>query len=384
MSTPPGARPRVGVDLGVLALPRTGMAEVAWWQARLVPPLAPEIDFVHVVPEGVEPPAEGANVRVARLAIGRFRGARLIAEQVSLPQVARRERLDLLHTPAFGPPVGWPGRKLLTVHDLAFRILPGTVPWKYRTYWNWAYGSAARSCSLAAVSEATKHDIVRLMKRPSEAIDVVPNGVDPAFTPGEPTVGDRRVLEGLGVRGPYLLSVGTLQPRKDLDTLLAAFALLPERDVRRQLVIAGGAGWGYPDIKETIRRHGVEGRVILAGYVAPDVLRTLYRGAALLLVASRYEGFCLPILEAMASGLAVAATDVSAIPEVAGGAALLAPPGDPRSLADAAGRLLDDEALRRERIALGFAQAARYTWDASARRLLAVYRRRLPDPRSAA
>jgi glycosyltransferase involved in cell wall biosynthesis len=177
--------------------------------------------------------------------------------------------------------------------------------------------------------------------------------------------------------GSFVLNVGTLQPRKDMDTLLQAFARLRERHADLHLVIAGGRGWGYDDLDQRVATAGLDGTVHLTGFVERHVLPDLYRASRLFLFSSRYEGFGLPLLEAMASGTPVVTTTHSAIPEVVGEAALTAPAGDATGLAGAALRILDDPAFRDAMIARGRERAAGFSWEESARRTLAVYREAL-------
>lgn len=368
-------RRRVGVDLLSLEGEWTGMAWQAFWVARLVPPLAPDIDFVHFLPEDATPPAEGPNVTVRRVASPRGRGARLAREQWLLPRAAAAERLDLLHTIAFGPPALHRGPKLLTVHDLGFRRVPGSMPAHWRAYWDWVYGPAARAAAgVIAVSAATRDDLVELSRVPGERIAVIHPGVDPVYTPTVPGDDPRARLADLGLPPQFLLSVGTLQPRKDLETLLGTFARVAAVRADVDLVVCGGRGWGYPGFRTLVRGYNLEGRVHPVGFVPPDRLPDLYRAACALVFTSRYEGFGLPPLEAMASGVPVVATDTSAIPEVTGDAALLAPVGDCDRLSGQILRLMNDPTLRAELVTRGLARARLFTWEATARGTAAVYR----------
>lgn len=362
---------RIGLDLTALkGRELGGMASQAWWLARWMPELAPEDEFVFFLPPGTEPPSAATNVSVVPVAWPNLRGARFVTEQLLLPLAAARQRLDILHTIAFGPPVLYRGRKLLTIHDLGFRILPDTVPPRYARYWNWAYGPAARDCrQLIAVSEATRRDVVRLLGRDPSAVSVVHPGVDPMYfesaEAGPPPV---------GVTPPYLLHVGVLQPRKDIETLLDTFARIQRSRPELRLVVCGPPGWGYPDLGELTARHGVSGRVDFISGVARERMPALYAGGSLFLFTSLHEGFGLPLVEAMAAGLPVVATNNSAIPEVTGNAARLAPTRDAAALARAALELLDDPILREEAVRRGRERAQSFSWRRCAENTLAVYR----------
>ena len=200
-------------------------------------------------------------------------------------------------------------------------------------------------------------------KDPDEKIVVTPNGVDPAFTPEGPSPDGR----------PYALVVGTLQPRKDPDAAIEALALLDDSDLR--LVFAGPDKGGRAHAERTAERAGLATRVEFKGHVPQEELAALYRGAACLVFPSRYEGFGLPALEAMASGTPVVATSAGALPEVTGDAAILVPERSPTALAGGIERALAD---RERLVAAGLARAAEFTWAETARRTLAVYRELLP------
>jgi glycosyltransferase involved in cell wall biosynthesis len=218
--------------------------------------------------------------------------------------------------------------------------------------------SASRADRVFAVSERTKRDLVERYGISERKIIVTPNGVDPIFHPNgsAPDV------------PPYALFVGGIQPRKDPLTAIEALALA---DGDLGLVIVGDEKRGGDEVRSAVRRLGLEGRVQFIGYVEHEILASLYRGAACLVFPSRYEGFGLPVLEAMASGTPVVATTAGAVPEVAGDAAILVAPGDPAALADGVREAL---AKREQLVAAGLERARQFTWVETARRTLAVYR----------
>jgi glycosyltransferase involved in cell wall biosynthesis len=367
---------RVGLDLLCLAGPRTGIEAAAWWLAREMPPQAPDIQFFFFLPPGIEPPSDAANVEVVHVPLGRYRAARIVAEQWRLPAIARGQQLDLLHAIAFAAPWLYGGRKLQTVHDLGFLVMPGSMPWRYRTYWKWAYGTAARRCAgLTTVSEFTRRDVVRRLGWDPARITVVPSGVDPIFAPAPPTGDLSERLQKMGVPRPYVLFVGTLQPRKGIDTLFETFARMRRDHGDLNLVIAGAQGWGYPAPTVMARQHGVEGAVHHRTSATLAEIADLYRGARLLLCPSRYEGFGLPPLEAMACGIPVVVTSTSSLPEICGDAALFAPVDRADLLADQAERILSDPDLARRMVEKGSARAAEFSWPRAAARMIAVYRR---------
>jgi glycosyltransferase involved in cell wall biosynthesis len=270
-------------------------------------------------------------------------------------------------TSAAVPPTS--GRPLVaTVHDLAFRHYPDAYPSAGRRYHDRAARIvAAEAARVIAVSQATAHDLTELYGVEPGRITVVPLGADPPG-PGDQAAA-ARLLGDLGVRGPFLLAVGTLEPRKNLPRLLAAFGEVTDELPDHHLVVAGPVGWG-----PTLRPTWDSVRVKLAGPVGDAVLHALYRGADGLAYPSLYEGFGLPVLEAMAHGLPVLTSGRSSLPEVAGDAALLVDPLDRGSIAKGLVRLVNDSALRRRLADAGPRRAARFTRPASASGTWAAYR----------
>jgi len=342
--------------------------------AARLPRLAPEHTFVFFLPEETEPPVSGDNVEIVRVPFPRVRFGLFVAEQIHLARLAERQNLDVLHSIAYAPPILYEGRKILTIHDLGFRIIPESAPWRFRLYWNWAYGTAARRCNhLIAVSRWTREDAIREMNLAPEKISVVHNGVDERFAPPPPGHNPRITLDRLGLPPRYILNVGTLQPRKDLVTLFETFARIRKRYADLRLVVCGGRGWGYSDPREHTRRLGIDEDVVFLGYASQDMMPDLYRGAELFLFTSRYEGFGLPLIEAMSCGTPVVATDVSAIPEITDGAALLAPAKDDKRLSDHCLNLMDNPDLAEKMITKGLERSAAFSWESAARRTSEVY-----------
>jgi glycosyltransferase involved in cell wall biosynthesis len=275
--------------------------------------------------------------------------------------------LDLFYSPDFVlPPTRRATRTLLTVHDLSFLHYPEAfVPTLRRYLEHVVPRSVARADHVLADSEATRADLIAHLGTAPEKVDVLYSGVDPRFGP-ESKAGERERLEkryGVGDQ-PYILSVGTVQPRKNYTRLIRAFASLR---AEAQLLIAGGKGWLYEEIVAEAEEHET---VRLLGFVEDEDLPALYRNAALFAFPSLYEGFGLPVLEAMACGTPVVCSDASSLPEVAGNAALLVDPLDIDVLTEAMTRVLGDADLRQAMIARGLQQAARFTWERAARQLL--------------
>ena len=295
--------------------------------------------------------------------------------QLPLPVEWITGPIDIFHSPDFTlPPVRRSTRTLLTVHDLSFIRDPGSAAPGLLHYLNTVVPrSVARADHILAVSQATRDDLVELYHTPSEKISVLYNGVSEAFQP----VADAVALEAVRARyglgpGPFILAVGTLQPRKNYTRLIQAFAQLRQRDVN--LVIAGGKGWLFDSIFAEVERLGLRGRVLFPGFVADADLPALYSAARVFAYPSLYEGFGIPLLEAMACGAPVVTSTASSMPEVTGEAALLVPPADVEALAAALDRALTDEPLRADLIAKGYQRAREFRWEKSVQQLLEIYR----------
>jgi glycosyltransferase involved in cell wall biosynthesis len=292
--------------------------------------------------------------------------------------------VDVFHSPDFTlPPVRRGTRTLLTVHDLSFVRDPGSAAPGLLAYLKAVVPrSVARADHVLADSQATKDDLSELYRVPAERITVLYSGVESAFRPvtDAAQLAAVRARYGLGA-APFILAVGTLQPRKNYVRLIQAFSNLLSFGFAQdrssipdlQLVIAGGKGWLFDSIFAEVERLGLRDRVRFPGFVVDSDLPALYSAARVLAYPSLYEGFGLPMLEAMACGTPVVASTASCLPEVAGDAALLVPPADVPALAEALSRAATDDSVRAGLIARGWARAATFTWARSAEQLLALY-----------
>ncbi len=281
--------------------------------------------------------------------------------------------VDLFHQPDFVlPPVRSGTPTVLTVHDLSFVREPDSVmPGMTRHLNKWVPWSVEQASHVIAVSEATRRDLIELYQTPPEKISVLYHGVGPEFRPVEQAdcLTAVRQKYGLG-RQPFILSLGTLQPRKNYRRLIQAFAQI-EPDYA--LVIAGSRGWYFESILAEVQKLGLKQRVFLLNFVTEADLPALYSAASLFVYPSLYEGFGLPALEAMACGAPVVAANRSALPEVVGQAGLLVDPLDVTAIAATMSRVLADEALRQELGAAGRIQAAKFSWTDMVVKLLNLY-----------
>lgn len=323
-------------------------------------------------------PAEAAGLPTHRSRwAARHPALRILWEQTALPGQVRRLRADVLHAPAFVGPLLAPCPQVITVHDLSFLRHPEFFRRGNRLYLSLMTGLACRrAAAVIAVSRFTARETAALLRVPPERIHVIYHGVDPQFCPlSLAEVARFRQEQGLPDR--FILHVGTLEPRKNLQRLIQAFAQLPDTDVH--LFLVGGRGWLYADLFAEVERLGVADRVHFPGYAAPEVLPFWYNAAAVFAYVSQYEGFGLPVLEAQASGAAILTANQTSLPEAAGSGALLVAPNDVAEIADGLHRLLADDNLRAQLRARGLAHATAFTWEQTARDTAALYRKVVQD-----
>ena len=324
----------------------------------------------------------GVNVIASPLPLDRP-SARIAWEQLILPRLLRQLQADLVHGLVNVLPLASNVPGVVTVHDLSFLHFPGLFPPAKRMYLSaLSRASVRKAAAVIAVSQQTADDVIHRLGVPAHRVTVAHNGVDVRFAPAAPaqTVAFRRA-KGLPER--FFLFLGTLEPRKNLQTLMAAYARWraqaspAARDVK--LVIAGGKGWYYDAIFAQVSALELHDSVIFPGYVPDDELPDWFRAATAFVFPSVFEGFGLPVLEAMACGTPVLCSDIPALREIAGDgtgqAALLTPPLDVDAWVAGLALLAGQPALRNELCTRGLARAAQFTWQAAAMHTCDVYRR---------
>lgn len=374
---------RIGIDYTAAVNQGAGIGRYARQMTRALLELDRENEYVLFVPSASPEASRAsesaivgqANVSLARLPLSeRALVALWHRLRVPVPVELFSGRLDVFHSPDFALAPVLRARTLVTVHDLSFRRVPECFKPALLSYLNRVVPrSVARADIVLADSESTRNDAIELLRLAPERVFVVYAGVDSRFR----RVTDQGLLEDVRSRyslpGRFVLSVGTLQPRKNYVRLIEAFSRLSGvEDVR--LVISGARGWLYEEIFRRVEELGLSSRVLFPGYVAEADLPALYSLSEVFAFPSLYEGFGLPPLEAMACGTPVVVSRASSLPEVVGNAGCLVDPLSVEEIAGTLQALLDSPARRADLAEQGVAQAARFTWSEAARVLLGLYR----------
>ncbi len=303
---------------------------------------------------------------------------RILWEQLAIGGAIRVGGPDVFHWPDYSRALLAPGsRSVVTVHDLAFLRLdhiydPGRTLYKRVM----AKVSISGAKAIIAVSDNTARDITELLGIPQERINSIPNGIDSHFRQLPVDICEEYRKRRLGGMGPFILFVGTMEPRKNVMRLLEAHDMLPKIGVKGiPLVLVGHRGWKSEQIVKAIQNGMTKGSVYWLGYVPREELPILYNLCRIFVYPSLYEGFGFPPLEAMACGAPVITSDNSSLSEVAGDVALLIDPLDVEALARAMARLLEDYTLRENMHHRGMEHARKYKWEETARRTIEVYRK---------
>jgi glycosyltransferase involved in cell wall biosynthesis len=355
----------VGYDGSSLA---QGLSGVGYYTARLLGGLAERIgenglsELAVVANRPVTLPASPG----VRLQPSRPLPVRAAWMELSVPAALREAGAHVAHFTNYTAPLRLDLPYLVTVHDMSLALLPWCYTWKMRLIVPRVLPRVARRARLVlAPSEATRRDIVRLLRIDPARVRVIPHAAPRGFEPED----------GPADAGgpPYFLFVGNLEPRKNLARALRAFARVAPSLPDHRFVVAGAPGWKYEDVLREAARPELAGRVDLRGYVAEDGLPALYRNAAAFVYPSLYEGFGMPVIEAMACGTPVLTSNVAALPELAEGAAVLVDPLDEDAIAGALHALGTDAGLRARLRAAGRARAAEYSWERTCQQTLEAY-----------
>jgi len=299
--------------------------------------------------------------------------SRILWEQAVQPTLA--SQFDLFHALAYVTPFLTRKPTVVTVHDLSFLHNPERFRAANRAYLRlFTRLSVKRAKRIIAVSQHTKTDVMQVYGLPADKIDVVYSGLDSHFRRApQREVEEFRAAHGLPER--FILYLGTIEPRKNLSTLIRAYAKVHPEGIK--LVCAGGRGWMYQDVFQTVEELRLSRDVIFPGFLPEEDLSLWYSAAEVFVYPSAYEGFGLPVIEALACGVPTITTNASSLPEAAGDAALMVPPDDSDALADTLAQLLGDPALQTDLALRGPRQAARFTWRQAACDTANVYAKAL-------
>ncbi len=378
---------RIGIDARPLIGRRTGIGNYVLGILRALGQAADRHEFILYSPRRLDVPLPSPRWRSCVQ-----RGVRGVNGTLWLQWYGRRQAerdgVDLFWGAHFLLPVRLDRRipAIVTVYDLVPFMFPQTMQLRnYLAIRLLLPASLERAQHVIAISETARADIHRMLGVPLERISVIPPGVGPQFGPQDPDEARARVARMLGLHSPYFLAVGTLEPRKNLLTLIRAYGALPS-DFRRRytLVIAGAPGWRNSAIRAAAGPLIREGTLRFAGYIPDDELPWLYAGATMLLFPSLYEGFGMPAIEAMACGTPVLASDIPVLREVGADAAVFIPATDMRQWGETIAAVAGDRARRDGLREQGRRQAARFSFEESARRLLDVWERWSPSSARAA
>lgn len=294
-----------------------------------------------------------------------------------IPYGIKKNKIDVFHEPFFTAPIIKRCPTVITVYDVSFLYIPFCYTFRTRLYLKSLLPmSLKRSDLIIAISKNTKKDIIDNFSISPDKIIVIYPGVEEDFKPVEDREELERVKRLYKIRGDFILSTGGLSPRKNFIRLIKALKMLRDnKKIDLKLVIVGVKGWMYEPIFKEISINGLERDVLFCGHVPKEQLVRLYNAAAAFIYPSLYEGFGMPILEAMACGCPVVASKVSSMPEACGDAALLIDPKNIEALSDAIYKMITDEPLRKDLIRKGMNQAKKFSWQKTAEETLTVYRK---------
>lgn len=300
----------------------------------------------------------------------------LVRIPISFPYMLLRDSIDVAHFQYVAPPV-CPCPTMVTIHDISFEFFPEYFKPAERRRMKMLIPYSARKAShIITISEFSKRQMIETYGLAEDKISVTYLGVSNRFKQTRNPEVLERILSRFKIRRPYLLGVGNIQPRKNLKRLIAVYArLLKEDQIDHELVLVGNPAWKSSEIKHAMVDHGLQDRVHFTGYVTEDELVALYNLAHIFVYPSLYEGFGLPVLEAMACGTPVVTSNVSSIPEVAGDAALLVDPQSDSEIKNAIIKLVNNPEFYYTIVQKGIQQANRFAWEETAKQTFGLYNR---------
>jgi glycosyltransferase involved in cell wall biosynthesis len=371
---------RLGLITYGLDRPLTGIGRYTVELARALVRTDPRLDLTLLTAgkSGAGPLANEKSIRRALLPGCRLLPALVMLGNGIIPLTAHRLGLDVVHDPTSVTPFlfGADGaRTIVTVHDVFAWSCPGTSTLlDTLIYRYWLPRLLPRVGAVITVSECSRRDIQHYLGLPSHLLHVIPYGVATRFHPLPSEKIRMHLQKRFGLSTPYILYVGALTIRKNIERALQAFALINQQFPQLCFVLAGPHIWKKTPVEPVIQRLGIADKILLTGPLTDADLPALYNGATLFVFPSLYEGFGMPPLEAMACGTPVITSNTSALPEVVGDATIMVDPYDVEKLAEEMRRVLADPALQGEMREKGLARARRFTWERTTKETVAVYR----------
>lgn len=309
---------------------------------------------------------------------------RIIWDQIRFPIEALKNKADIIHQPCFSAPILTRAKTVVTIHDLISVNFPQNLPFFSRLFYSklmpYTYKFAD---SFIAISEHTKKDILKLLNIDPKKITVIYEAASEEYVPLN-SLEDKEKIKNVKnkykINQDYILHIGTLEPRKNLNFLVKAFAeVIKDNTIKHNLVIAGKKGWYYEDLFKLVKDLELEGRVIFTGYIEDEDKKYLYNGATAFVFPSLYEGFGLPPLEAMSCGIPVISSNTSSMPEVIGNAGILLSPEERDKWSESIKTLLKDQKLQKDLSEKSLQQAKKFSWEKTARETLEVYEKVLNE-----
>lgn len=310
----------------------------------------------------------------------RFRPLRLLWENLILPRVIGKRKIDLLHAAGFTLPLNVSCKSVITIFDMTFFTMPKMhLPSKIAYFRTMVPLALKKADKIIAISNQTKSDIIKCFKIREDKIEVIYIGAGREFKVIGDNLAIEKIKEKYSLPKKYILFVGTIEPRKNIKGLMHAYAELKKKGCEHKLVIAGKRGWHYDDIFETVRRLKLNSDIIFTDYVLSQDLPFIYNGASIFVYPSFYEGFGMPVLEAMSCGVPVVTSNISSLPEVTGQAAILVNPTDIQEISASIDKILRDENLANNMIKNGLQRASLFSLEKMVRQTQEAYNKVLSN-----
>lgn len=367
---------RIGINGRFLVAKRTGVQRAAFNLIRTLVEIDRENQYLIFTGRGQvgRPEWNYPNVQVVESDLREGESfLNHVWEQFWLPILAHRHKVDLLHSPANVAPLFYRGTSVVHIHDLCFVVNPHWYSFTFRTVYNFIIPRLARRSSrVITCSNNSKNDLLHFCRLAADKVSLVYWAVDDIFLKRATDASNASQIEAKNL-GEFILYVGSLEPRKNINTLIKSYVQLRRNNpnLNPKLVLIGGESPLFADVQLRVKDYAKD--IVFKGFIDDETLRAFYSKAALVAYPSLYEGFGLPPLEAMASGTPVITSDGSSIPEVVGEAAFMIDPRSVEQLTNAMVRLLTDKDLRQKLVARGRVQVERFNWYRVARNTLAVY-----------